>query len=392
MNLRLLGPQSCWMIALFCLSASLTSAQSVGTYYTNAAIGFEAITWMPNGDIFTVDYYGGAVYRLKSNGVFETIGTGFSNVAGGGADADGNFYFSEFGTGKVYKVKPDGSYSEFASGFNGPVGLQLSADSSLFYVVNYNNNSVQQLLLADSSVSSFVSGMGLLGPDGVELAPNGDIIVANFNNNRLHRITPTGAVSRFSSHPDLGRMGYVVKAGDHYYVPSLDGHSVAEFDEDGTARIIAGSGIAGYLDGAADTARFTTPNGITANPAGDTLLVTEDGRIRYIALLDTAMTDSTVQDTMTTSIKELVSPSATVIFPQPFTDHVKIEYRCQLDCDIRIEVLDLSGKRLLQQQLDPQVTASSVYDCDLSALPAGIYLLQLWEQDSIQGSQKIVKE
>ncbi|MEM6346351.1 MAG: hypothetical protein AAF927_20855, partial [Bacteroidota bacterium] len=89
-------------------SLSLGYGQTVKTFYTNASIGFEGITWMPNGDIYTVDYFGGDVYQLKPDGTLNTLATDLGFVAGGGADADGNFYYSVFNTGKVYKVDPSG--------------------------------------------------------------------------------------------------------------------------------------------------------------------------------------------------------------------------------------------------------------------------------------------
>ncbi|MEO0584378.1 MAG: T9SS type A sorting domain-containing protein [Bacteroidota bacterium] len=370
-------------IAFFSFFFTHLHAQEVGTYYENASLGLEALTWMPDGNIFLVDYGGGKVHRLDPDKNLVTIATGLNSPVGGGVDGNGYFYFSEYSTNSIYKINSDDTYDLVAkgNGLNGPISLLLGEDSTFFYVTNYNDRKVMKLSLIDSSVVEFTGGNGINGPDAIIRAMNGDLIVANFNNNRLFRVELDGTVHNFGMHPSTGRMGYVVRAGNYYYVPSLDGHSIARLDSAGQATIWAGTGVAGFQNGPVATAQFRTPNGIAVSPSGDTLLVTEaQGKIRWITNLDGVQT-SRDQGNVTPSI---------LTYPQPFRDQLQLALHIPSVPTLDLEILSISGQSLDLMTISSK-DAQSI-NWDLSHLPQGMYWVQVRHEDRILSTQKVMKE
>lgn len=369
-------------ITVLLFTVLAVQAQTVGTYYSNTNKRFESITWMTDGTIYSIDYFGGNIHKLKPDGSFSTISTNFTNLAGGGEGPDGNFYFSDINGGRVYRMTPDDSYTLFASGLNQPVGLVLSQDSTFFYVINYGDSSVKKIGLPGGSVSSFAIGGGINGPDGAALMDNGDLVVANYNDNKLHRISPTGNVSLFGQHPHFGNMGYIVKAGDYYYVPSIERHTIARFDAEGNGEIITGSTFQGYVDGTLDAARFTEPNGITVNATEDTLLVTEDNRIRFITGLSG-----------TTSLPlALDDVDALRVYPQPFQEAVTLAYTSPRNAVTEVKIIDFSGKVCHQAILSESSQLGVNVTLQLPSLPPGAYLLQLWEEGKLRQVREIVRQ
>ncbi|MEL7532611.1 MAG: SMP-30/gluconolactonase/LRE family protein [Bacteroidota bacterium] len=364
----------------FWASLNLGFAQTVKTYYTNAGIGFEGITWMPNGDIYTVDYFGGDVYQLKPDGTLNTIAIDLGNVAGGGADAEGNFYYSVFDKGTVYKVDPSGQISLFVSGLVTPAGLHLSADSNYMYVAEFDSSRVSKIDLSNKSVTKVASGGGMLGVDGITVMPNGDILAASFYNTRITRIKPDGSTSLFGMHPSAGFMGYIARAGDYYYVPSIGGHTIARFDSLGNSQIIAGTGVQGNINGSADMAQFDSPNGITANAAGDSILITSGTRIRLLTGLE-----------LNTNIDPGRANSPYQIYPSPFGQRLWFDFSLQANTNLKVEILDLRGQLVADFTPSDSSLVPQTHEFRLADLPAGLYFFSIKENDVVVSMRKITK-
>ncbi|MEM6349015.1 MAG: SMP-30/gluconolactonase/LRE family protein, partial [Bacteroidota bacterium] len=317
---------------------------------------------------------------LKPDGTLNTLATDLGFVAGGGADADGNFYYSVFNTGKVYKVDPSGQISLFVSGLVTPAGLHLSADSNYMYVAEFDSSRVSKISLSDKSVTKVASGGGMLGVDGITVMPNGDILAASFYNTRITRIKPDGSTSLFGMHPSAGYMGYIARAGDHYYVPSIGGHTIARFDSLGNAEIFAGTGVQGNLNGSADMAQFDSPNGIAANAAGDSILITTGSRIRL--LTDFALS---------TSVDPGQAQSSYQVYPSPFGERLWLDYKRKPNTNLEVEVLDLNGQAVAEFTPVDSALATQTHEFRLGSLPAGIYFLSIKENDQVVSIRKITK-
>lgn len=269
------------VIVLFILTKGL-NAQNVGTLITDSSKNFEAINWLDDGRIYVADYNNGRLYRVYIDGRVETIVTGFGNIAGGGVDQKGNFYFSGISNGTVNLLNDDGTFTQVASGFNQPVGILPGETEDEIIVAAYGSSSVSKVTISTGAVEVIASGQGISGPDGIVFNASGEILVSNFNNNLIHKIDSANVVSLWATLPEEGFMGYIAKYEDEYYVPSIGAKKIYKINEDGDVTFFAGSGVEGLEDGNANDASFELPNGIAISPNGDTILISDGSTIRII--------------------------------------------------------------------------------------------------------------
>jgi sugar lactone lactonase YvrE len=329
-------------LLLAMLGVENLNAQTVSTYWKQAGIRFEGVDWDKDGRIYAVDFGAGKVYKLQDSTLSQFPGT-FASAAGGIFDPSGNFYFSQYGTGQVMKITPEDSISVFCEGFYGPTGILIDELGQTMYVANYDSNRISRVDMRLSSPFPTTLAQGGLidGPDGLAFSPEGDLISANFDDNSIQRITLQGAVSQFAVVSSSPNTGYLVRGDSAYYVAGAFGPDVYRISLDGTVSVLAGSGIAGQVDGAADTARFRLPNGLALSPTGDTLLVTEThsgGLIRLITGL------KAVPDTIPTAVPEILDLQSFRISPNPGLDYLVVNFSLQAPTRIEMLLLDVKGK------------------------------------------------
>lgn len=146
----------------------------------DAGAGFSwprGLTVTPDGTIFVVDGNSHLVRRVASNGTITTFAGKVDGFADGPAtvakfssphaiarDGLGNFYVADAGNNRIRKIAPDGTVSTLAGGERGD---------------------------ADGPGTS----ARFRGPEGLALAPDGAVIVADTGNHRLRRIATDGTVT-----------------------------------------------------------------------------------------------------------------------------------------------------------------------------------------------------
>jgi sugar lactone lactonase YvrE len=155
-------------------------------------------------------------------------------------------------------------------------------------------------VLAGSGSKGFADGSGaaaqLYHPEGVAVDGEGSIIIADSSNHRVRKITPDGTVSTPAG---AGRQGFADGAGAaaHFNYPygvAVDGegsiiiadycdHRVRKITPDGTVSTLAGSGRQGLADGAGAAAQFKHPIGVAVDGEGN-FIITDQGnhRVRKI--------------------------------------------------------------------------------------------------------------
>jgi hypothetical protein len=86
--------------------------------------------------------------------------------------------------------------------------------------------------------------------------------------------------------------------------------------------------------------------------------------------------------------EESITNGINAIIPNPFTDKFEIEYEATPGATVDLQILNLSGQTLLQQNLDGSQTSALV---DASSLPSGVYSLKLIEASGRTYYARIVK-
>ncbi len=169
---------------------------------------------------------------------------------------------------------------------NSPGGVAVDTNTGFIYVADTGNNKVKRydtnggLLFTwgdalntagseDSGVGGFANGR-FSAPEGLTVATNGDVFVADTGNNLIRRIsgtTLTTVATPAAVAPLNGPRGVLV-VGTNLFVADTANHRVVAFQ--GPASVLAGlTGTAGTTDGQGAAARFDQPSGIARDGYGN---------------------------------------------------------------------------------------------------------------------------
>ena len=230
----------------------------------------------------------------------------FNRPTGMATDAAGNIYVTEYGNHTVRKITPAGLVSTLVGGVNGfadgtgtdaklfrPTDIIMGVDGFL-YVADSWNNRIRKVSLAGvvttfaGGSSGFVDGMGNAAkfnkPSGLTTDADGNIYVADLENQSIRKITTAGVVSTLAG----GTEGYnngtgssaqfkdpraiVLSNNNELMVTDQFGRTVRKVTLAGVVTVFAGNGVSGSSDGVGTSSSFGVPNGITIDNDGNLLV------------------------------------------------------------------------------------------------------------------------
>jgi hypothetical protein len=238
------------------------------------------------------------------------------------ADSKGDLYVCDSGLGTLRKLtlSAGGEWlvKTFATGFLRPHGVVCdnSTYPPVIYVTDSGNNCIYKIpSTAPPAGTNYPVGAPYVGnlvpgyldaqngaarfntPMGIARAPNGDLFVADANNNIIRRIDPTGNVSTLAGSGARGLidgtganarfwypMGLSLDPAGNLYVADSQNCCIRMVSPLGTVSTLAGQGgNAGFADGTFATALFNLPTDVSVDGFGN-LFVTDYGnnRIRQI--------------------------------------------------------------------------------------------------------------
>jgi hypothetical protein len=295
------------------------------------------------GNLFIADERNNRIRKVTPGLVISTVaGNGSEGFSGDGGpataarfyfaegvavDTVGNLFIADSGNNRVRKVTPDGMISTVAGngigGFGGDGGPATSAQ--LNYPTGVGVDTAGNLFIADtfnsrvrkvtsSGVISTVAGNGtegfsgdggpatsaqLLDPTGVAVDTAGNLFIADRNNHRLRKVTPSGVISTVAGNGTGGFSGdggpatsaqlnyptgvAVDTAGDLFIADSGNSR-VRKVTSSGGISTVAGNGIAssGGDGGPATSAQLLDPTGVAVDTASNLFIASFNNRVRKV--------------------------------------------------------------------------------------------------------------
>jgi sugar lactone lactonase YvrE len=292
-------------------SPSFGVFDAAGNYYVTDFLNYKIRKITPAGVVST--------FAGSTNGFADGNGTAakFSSIIGIGIDGSGNLFVSD--ETRIRKITPTGDVTTFAGSgtvgfadgmgnsaqFFKCTGLCLDALGNIF-VAESGNQRIRKITpagmvttLAGGTIG-YSDGLGTAAkfnnPQGICVDSAGNLFVADFNNNKIRKVSPTGDVTTvagtttgFADGAASAAMfssptGITTDQNNNLYVADYNNHRIRKITAAGIVSTVAGS-TSGFQDGGAANAKFNTPYGITVGALG-TLYVVEEGnnKIRLITI------------------------------------------------------------------------------------------------------------
>jgi hypothetical protein len=264
---------------------------------------------------------GGAVTTLA--GTPNTFGSAdgfgadarFNSPQGVAVDSGGNVYVADSRSSTLRKINAarvvntlagtaglmgtaDGTGA--AARFDFPVGVAADSAGNV-YVADSNNNTLRKItaagvvttLAGTARVRGGADGTGtnasFNAPQGVAVDGAGNVYVADWSGHTIRKVTTGGVVTTLAGSADMAGsadgtgaaarftspQGLAVDGAGNLYVTDQSNHTIRKVTPDGVVTTLAGSaGVAGSADGTGTAARFNNPLGVAVDSAGN-LYVTD---------------------------------------------------------------------------------------------------------------------
>jgi len=188
----------------------------------------------------------------------------FNYPYGVAVDSSGNVYVADADNNRIRKITPEGVVSTFAGSTEG------SADGT-------------------ATTAQFHH------PTGVAVDSSSNVYVADADNNRIRKITPEGGVSTFAGSTEgsadgtattarfQSPTGVAVDSEGNVYVADADNNRIRKITPEGVVSTFAGS-TEGFADGTGTEAQFNYPIDVAVDSSGNVVYVADTGnhRIRKI--------------------------------------------------------------------------------------------------------------
>ncbi len=282
------------------------------------------------GNVYVGDHSNHRIRKVSPTGVVTTLagsggagnadGTGtaarFNLPVGLAVDAAGNVYVADHGYERIRKVSPTGvvttlagSTPGYADGtgaaaqFDNLFGVAVDAAGNV-YVADHGNNRIRKVsptgvvtTLAGSTLG-YADGTGAAakfeGPHGVAVDAAGNVYVADRDNNRIRKVSPTGVVTTLAGSTQgyadgtgaaaqfSSPTGVAVDAAGNVYVADRKNDRIRKVSPTGVVTTLAGS-TQGYADDTGASAKFANPTGVAVDSIGNIYVADrENHRIRKI--------------------------------------------------------------------------------------------------------------
>jgi sugar lactone lactonase YvrE len=215
----------------------------------------------------------------------------FNEPCGVAVHSSGNIYIADYNNHKIRKVSPDGVVSTLAgkgtpgstdeigplASFNIPYGIFVTETTEIVYVADYGNNRIRRVTSSGAvetiagGSEGYADGPGNVAqfrrPAGVVVDLSGKVFVADLLNNRIRIITPNGqswSVSTLTTQPVMSLnapTGIAIDAIGNLFIADQVNNRICKITPTGTVTYL-GEG----------NSRLNHPTGVVIDSSGNAIV------------------------------------------------------------------------------------------------------------------------
>jgi sugar lactone lactonase YvrE len=165
--------------------------------------------------------------------------------------------------------------------FNGPNGLTVDLSGNIYIADNNKIRKISPTGAVTTISDAGVSGTGPGCTSGVAVENTGNIFYTATCFAKINKITPAGITSTYTGSPfgfvdgTLSQarfsspFGIAIDNSGNIYVADTGNHSIRKITATGNVITIAGSGSSGFINGMGNAARFSSPKGVAIDNSGN---------------------------------------------------------------------------------------------------------------------------
>ncbi|MFY7886516.1 MAG: hypothetical protein ACOVOV_16905, partial [Dolichospermum sp.] len=165
--------------------------------------------------------------------------------------------------------------------FNGPNGLTVDLSGNIYIADNNKIRKISPTGAVTTISDAGVSGTGPGCTSGVAVENTGNIFYTATCFATIKKITPAGITSTYTGSPfgfvdgTLSQarfsspFGIAIDNSGNIYVADTGNHSIRKITSTGNVITIAGSGSSGFINGTGNAARFSSPKGVAIDNSGN---------------------------------------------------------------------------------------------------------------------------
>ena len=383
---KLLSTLTVAVVALF----TSASAQNVSSFTVGDTGINDALIMDSSGNIYGANFGipssgTSSLYKVTPDGTVTEFSTGYSACNGLAFDHDENLYAVDFTNSdanhQIYKLDSDGNKTAYGPPVPGASGIVFDPLSDTLYVSQYTGSTHTISKLApDGEIVLHTDDENLNGPVGMVFDNEDRLIVGNFNDGKIFRITDYGTtvteIAEIPSSSTTG-IGFLAYAKGNIYATGMGVHQLFCIKPDGEVITLAGTGLAGLKNGLASEAKFNRPNGICTNNEQDVLYVSDYTTevVRKITDLGLAL-----------NVEESSELPQTILYqnvPNPARSFTTITYQLKEANMISLKLYNYLGQETNIFSEFKQA-GKHTYQLATTELTNGLYYLELRNGNDIQ--------